>query len=243
MATDIQPDPDEMQAAEYVLGTLAASERKTFEQRLAGDAGLRGSVAGWEKRLGPLAAAVPARSPPPGLWRAIEAALPPASARPKLELIHGTGGADKLRAKLVMWRRMAGGAAALAAMLAVALIGREATRPASQSESFVAAVNRGGDLPALIVRVDMASGNVFVRPVAAQTPENKSLELWYIGEGSAPKSMGVVAGDPLKLVLPASAAGDALGKAVFAVTLEPKGGSPSGDPTGAVVYKGQLIKE
>ena len=243
MALEMESDPDDMLAAEYVLGTLAGPEREAFGQRLAGDAGLRRAVAGWEKRLGPLAAAVPSESPPPGLWRAIEAALPPAAVRPRLELIQGTGGADKLRAKLVMWRRLAGGAGALAATLAVALAGREATRPLLQPESFVAAVNRGGDLPALIVRVDLASGTVFVRPVAARTPENKSLELWYIGDGSAPRSMGVVAGDPLKLLLPAAAAGDALGKAVFAVTVEPKGGSPTGDPTGEVVYKGQLIKE
>jgi anti-sigma-K factor RskA len=30
-------------------------------------------------------------------------------------------------------------------------------------------------------------------------------------------------------------------KGVFAVTVEPPGGSPSGDPTGPVVYSGPLI--
>jgi anti-sigma-K factor RskA len=29
--------------------------------------------------------------------------------------------------------------------------------------------------------------------------------------------------------------------AVFAVTLEPRGGSPSGDPTGPIVYSGKLV--
>ncbi|VTZ22118.1 conserved hypothetical protein [Methylocella tundrae] len=101
-------------------------------------------------------------------------------------------------------------------------------------------VNRGGDLPALVVRVDLATGSVYVRPVSTQTPSGKSLELWYIGAGKAPKSMGLVGGNAIKMPLPA---GLSLDKASFAVTVEPEGGSPSGDPTGPVVYSGQLIKE
>ena len=106
--------------------------------------------------------------------------------------------------------------------------------------SYVAVVNRGGEQPALVIRVDLASGNVYVRPLAAEAPAGKSLELWYIGAGKAPKSMGVVGDDAIKMPLPA---GLALEKASFAVTVEPKGGSPTGDPTGPVVYSGQLIKE
>ena len=78
-----------------------------------------------------------------------------------------------------------------------------------------------------------------VRPVAAKAPSGKSLELWYIERVKSPKSMGVVSGgnDPIKMPLPA---GISLEKATFAVTVEPKGGSPTGDPTGPVIYSGQL---
>jgi len=101
-------------------------------------------------------------------------------------------------------------------------------------------VNRGGDQPALVIRVDLASGNVYVRPLAAEAPSGKSLELWYINAGKAPKSMGVVGADAIKIPLPAGLSPE---KATFAVTVEPPGGSPTGDPTGPVVYSGQLIKE
>jgi anti-sigma-K factor RskA len=144
-----------------------------------------------------------------------------------------------LRRSLNRWRAGAIAASALAAGLAVFVVDRDLRRPAVQP-SYVAVVNRGGDQPALIVRVDLASGAVFVRPVAAESPSGKSLELWYIGAGKAPKSMGVVNNDVIKMPLPA---GLSLEKATFAVTIEPKGGSPTGDPTGPVVYSGQLIKE
>jgi anti-sigma-K factor RskA len=104
----------------------------------------------------------------------------------------------------------------------------------------VAVVNRGGDAPALIIRVDLASGQVFVRPVSTKVPTGKSLELWYIGAGKAPRSMGLVDGGPLRMTLPEGARVD---KASFAVTVEPEGGSPTGGPTGPIVYSGQLIKE
>ncbi|MCA9269818.1 MAG: anti-sigma factor, partial [Planctomycetales bacterium] len=95
------------------------------------------------------------------------------------------------------------------------------------------------DAPALIVRVDMASGRVFVRPVSAETPAGKSLELWYIAAGAAPMSMGIVGAKPENLALPAGA----VEKAKFAVTVEPAGGSPSGAPTGPIVYAGDLVRE
>ena len=103
-------------------------------------------------------------------------------------------------------------------------------------------VNRGGDQPALIVRVDLATGTVLVRPVATETPPDKSLELWVIKAGNAPKSMGVLGSDAQKLTIPI-VANSAAPDLTFAVTVEPFGGSPTGGPTGAVVYSGKLIRE
>ena len=234
----------DMQAGEYVLGTLGATERLAFERSLASQPDLRRAVAAWEKRLGPLNRVGPSAPPPDALWASIEAALPQAASRPELKLIQGSGGPDKLRAAVAYWKRAAIGASALAAALAVAMVGRELTRAAIvPAASYVAVVNRGGDQPALIVRVDVASGTVLVRPVAAETPASKSLELWYIVDGIPPKSMGVVGSDPLKLAVPVSTVSGPSPQLTFAVTVEPVGGSPTGGPTGPVVYSGKLIKE
>ena len=80
-----------------------------------------------------------------------------------------------------------------------------------------------------------------MRPVAAQAPAGHSLELWYIGGGHAPRSMGLVGDVAAHAAIPAGA--DADGGATFAVSVEPAGGSRTGSPTGAVLYSGQLVKE
>lgn len=60
-------------AGEYVLGTLSGDERQALEAQMERDAGLRGRVEAWERRLGPavLAATAPAE-PPPGLFGKIQ---------------------------------------------------------------------------------------------------------------------------------------------------------------------------
>ena len=162
MAQDI-----EMLAGEYVLGTLSAAERLAFERDLASRQDLRRAVAEWEKRLAPLNGAGKDVAPPRALWTALEAALPQVAGRPELKLIQGSGGPDKLRAAVAYWKRATLVASALAAMLAVAIVGREIAR--APADSYVAVVNRGGDQPALIVRVDVASGTVLFLSVELLT--------------------------------------------------------------------------
>ncbi|WP_245412043.1 anti-sigma factor [Methylocella silvestris] len=235
-------DEREIAAAEYVLGTLHADERTLFSSALANDAEARDAVAAWEKRLAPLRQAVDEIAPPAEVWERIEDALPPTASAAVIDSDHDddVSNVTTLRRTVSIWRGAALSAGALAAGLALLTLSRELTRHPALQSSYVAVVNRGGDLPALVVRVDLADGTVYVRPVAAQTPAGKSLELWYIGEGKAPKSMGVISDAAAKMPLPA---GLSTQKTVFAVTLEPQGGSPTGDPTGPVVYSGQLIKE
>jgi anti-sigma-K factor RskA len=236
-------EESEILAAEYVLGTLHADERTLFTSVLAHDREAREAVAAWERRLAPLSAAVPEIPPPPAIWERIECALPPLP-RPIPAAIDGdladAGAANAaLRRMLNRWRGAALAAGALAAALAIFVADRELIRPSDES-SYVAVVNRDGDLPALIVHVDIASGIVFVRPVAVEVPASQSLELWYIDQGKAPASMGLLAKNPMKLPLPAGAL---LEDAAFAVTIEPHGGSPTKAPTGPVVSSGKLMRE
>jgi anti-sigma-K factor RskA len=116
--------------------------------------------------------------------------------------------------------------------------------PADGRDQYVAVVNRGGDLPALIVRVDTGEGVVRVRPLAAETPSGRSLELWYIGVDRQARSLGTLDDPNRAITLPAVAqqAGPVEG-ATLAVTVEPPGGSPTGTATGPIVYSGRLIRE
>ncbi|MEO8669058.1 MAG: hypothetical protein ABI399_11120, partial [Bauldia sp.] len=64
-------DDIEALAAEYVLGTLDAGERSAAEARLAADMSFRAAVAAWERRLQPLADALPPVEPPADLFHRI----------------------------------------------------------------------------------------------------------------------------------------------------------------------------
>ena len=46
-----------------------------------------------------------------------------------------------------------------------------------------------------------------------------------------------------KVALPADAKAAQPGAGLFAVSVEPPGGSPTGKPTGPVIYSGTLIKD
>ena len=236
----------DLQAAEFVIGTLDLDERTAFHARLISDNAASRAVAAWEHRLAGLGGQIDPVLPPQYLWERIERALagPSAKTHP-FKVIDGGGRpsvADgmALRRSRNRWRMGALLSGAVAAALALFVAGK-GLRPAGEVDAtYVAAVNRGGDKPALIVRVDLKTGQVLVRPVAATAPAGRSLELWYIGTDKTPRSMGLVPADAAHLNLPAGTASDA---ATFAVSVEPPGGSKTGGPTGPVVYMGQLVKE
>ena len=71
----MRDDETEAQAAEYVLGTLDAEDRRRFARDLARDPVLQEITEGWERRLGPLAEALEPVAPPAALWDRIDAAL------------------------------------------------------------------------------------------------------------------------------------------------------------------------
>jgi anti-sigma-K factor RskA len=225
-------DEPDMQAAEYVLGALPADERRAFEALLAHDPAARQAVENWQRHLLPLNDVLNDVEPPEHVWQAIETALPISAATPPSLLL--------LRRSRNRWRTGAIVMGALAAGFAAVSIDHLLKTPREAVGSYVAVVNRTGDQPALIIRVDLATRTVFVRSVATNVPEGHSLELWYIGNHLAPKSMGLVDKIDRTISLPEGAS---IEKANFAVTVEPPGGSPSGAPTGPIVYSGQLLKE
>ncbi|TVR09140.1 MAG: hypothetical protein EA385_08150 [Salinarimonadaceae bacterium] len=233
-------------AAEYVLGTLDADERRAFEARLLVDAGLRQEVAFWRERLRAIADGAPEIRPPARVWRNIESNVTRLSGGSLRSAVSDLDEVRRLRRSRAIWRLSTLGAGALAAsILAVAVILPQQIAPPpddiATGERFVAVVNRGGELPALIVRVDTQSGLVHVRSLATEAPPESSLELWYIAGDDAPRSLGLVEDGALPIAAPALFE-DADG-ATLAVSVEPRGGSTTGAPTGPVIYSGQLIRD
>ncbi|MCJ2035678.1 anti-sigma factor domain-containing protein [Methylobacterium sp. J-068] len=239
------PDPNErdLRLAEYVLGTLTPPERAAVDLELAVDPAARAARAAWDRRLAPLALAAPEAEPGPGVWpaiaRSIAQSIADETARP---LAANDDRIGALQGSLRRWRLAAGTAAALAAGLAL-FIAVGPPRPGDGDGRYLAVVNSGGEAPALLVSIDTRAGTARVRPVGAQAPAGHSLELWYVGAGQAPKTLGLVGTGAHGVTLPVKADAQALTAGSFAVSVEPEGGSPTGQPTGPVVYSGRLIRD
>ena len=242
-----EPRDLDLEAAEYVLGTLDLGERSAFEQRLRGEGGAKRAVSEWERRFAGLAGRLDPVTPPTSVWETIERTLArPTEAVPQtFRVIDGGGlladGAPRLQASRNRWRVAALALGSIAAALAALVVAdlRVAVTPAP-SQRYIAAVNRGGDKPALLVSVDLETRRILVMPVAAEAPAGRSLELWYIGDDKTPKPMGLVDTSPATMAIPAGATPT---DATFAVSVEPPGGSTTGGPTGPVVYSGKLVRE
>ena len=109
---------------------------------------------------------------------------------------------------------------------------------------YVALLQKDAGSPAFILTVDAATKNFTVRKVGAQPEAGKSFELWVVSDKlQRPRSLGLIGGSDFtaRPVL-SGYDNDLVNQATYAVSLEPEGGSPTGAPTGPIVYTGKLIE-
>lgn len=219
---------DELLAAEYALGVLAGAERAAAEQRIARERGFAAMVAEWEARLSPWAAGIPEVTPPAQVWDNIAAALP--SVAPPAQ----TGGWWQ---SLAFWRGLSLASGALAAACIGVLIYR-GTVP--ERPPLMASIDGGGHRH-FVATLDPARGSVAVAPAAFTADATRVPELWLIPADGRPRPLGLLRADGgVVISIPQALRPLATGDAVLAVSLEPSGGSPTGQPTGPVIASGKL---
>lgn len=228
-----KPQRADALAAQYVAGTLRGGARRRFEALLSGHPALRRAVAEWQGRLMPLTGALPPVQPAPAVWRAIEHRLWPAPARlPWWQA-------------LSLWRTVS----ALATVAVVALAVRVATPPPAEAPVVVvlqgtAAAPGVTGAAGGVVASFSADGSALVArpltPVSLQT--DRVLELWWARAEGPPKSLGLIKADGTTVLRKGQLPGGLRGSGLdhMAVSVEPPGGSPTGQPTGPVVFYGKL---
>ena len=240
-----KPQLQERLAAEYALGTLRGLARARMQRWMRENAALARAVAEWETRLAPLAGAVPPVSPPARVWRAIEARLPGPAAK-------------GLWDSVAFWRGLGLAASGAAAVLlaAVALVSPQPPVPAPAPVALkvpsteMAAVylavlsDPKTNKPLLLVSAGRNSEQLQVRTLDPSIRvSGKDLELWALPAGKVPQSLGVLGDAERATVKLASAADQSLADVpTLAISLEPKGGSPTGRATGPVLAVGPCIK-
>lgn len=223
------PLPDRL-AADYVTGTLRGPARRRFEALLPAHPALRAAVQRWQAMLVPLAGTVPPEPPPPRVWQRIEAQLFPAPARAP---------APAWWQRLGFWR----GLSALAGVAVIALVVRVAAPPAADGPPIVVVLEAQAPAPGVAPATFVASisgdgRTVTTRPlVNVAVQDNRVLQLWAAAGSGAPRSLGLISNAQSTVVRQASLPA---GTDHLAVSLEPPGGSPTGAPTGPVLYVGRL---
>jgi anti-sigma-K factor RskA len=118
---------------------------------------------------------------------------------------------------------------------------REVVRevPSARPAQFVAVFQKDEQSPAFLMSVDTDKRVVTVRQVAAERLADKSYQLWIAPQpGSAPQSLGVIEQQDDFTVRATLAGYDPaiINNATFGISLEPLGGSPTGQPTGPVIH-------
>lgn len=239
MPMDIR-DPAErsMNAGEYVLGTLSPEERTQFEHAAVLDPTLRHEQYTWERRLAALGLKLAPLAPRPIVWLGVAH---------RMDVDEPVRAAPSLATSL--WAALA---TAASLVLAFGWY-RDATQPPPEpvvervevpvtARTYVALLavpqsNMRWSISVVPERNELvvhAEGDV---PAAARELD---AELWLIGD-AGPVSLGVIpkAGEARRAVpagLPLAA-----GRTV-AVSLEPIGGSRTGQPTGPVVTSATMMQ-
>lgn len=222
-------------AGEYVLGTLSMSRRREVEQRMPNEARLRMAIDDWERRLLPLTALPEPQQPSPGLWPRIENSLP----MPRR--VKQAGGWQAWWNSLNFWRWLAAGSLACSVLLAVVLT-TTPLQPESAPKFMVVLVAPQDKAPGWIVQASNRQQLSLIPLASANVPTQKSLQFWTKGKDwQGPVSLGLVKPGQTQRIgldqLPPLQADQ-----LFEITLEPDNGSPTGKPSGPILYIGRAVK-
>lgn len=232
----MDPAPESL-AAEYALGLLDGEELRQAEHLARTNPAFRAEVERWSGRLAPMLDEVDEVPPPSRLWTRVDAAL---------GAVRTTSNVLVIQRKLKVWRGIAGGMTALAACLALVLLVqlRPPARPVPGAPPMVAMLGDQQKQMQVMASWDPRAQRL-VLAVAGDMPADPrhSHELWVIPVGGKPHSLGTM-GSARQMHMQLA---DALARllqqgATIAISVEPRGGSPTGAPTGPVVASGSLSK-
>ncbi len=208
-------DIDDALAGEYVLGVLDMADRSAVEARMKADTVFAARVAAWEQRLSPLDDETPEVAAPDVLAK-IEARLFAKERRPRNWLAWISLGLS--------------GAVAAGLIFAVVFM----VPPAPQVVAVLATKDA-----TLSYRLTQVGDELTVTRVAGTTaPAGQVHQLWIIAPGASPVSLGLLGDETLVVDYPKPPAGW-----LFAVSVEPAGGSPSGLPTGPVILTAPVTSD
>jgi anti-sigma-K factor RskA len=181
---------------------------------------------------------------------------------PALTKVDRVGDVVILTRRLRRWRSITAAVGAIAALLAVFAVvtlwdpglmtqGRlphskdiAGSQAPALGGRLVAVLQQEPTAPAFLLTVDPQTRTLIVRRVSATPEPGRSYELWLTSSRSAkPRSLGIVGDDEFtRRAIPANFDADTMRGASLAISLEPSGGSQSGEPTGPILFTGKMVE-
>lgn len=240
MASAPDPTGDELLAGELSLGLLENKERAAARARQEREPAFARMVAEWDERFAPLLDEVAPVIPDAGLWDRIRAELDAqANVAPILQTRRrGTN----------FWRAYSIAITAVAAALLLAIgLDRARDTPVAptptpaETRTLIASLASEDGPTRLVVSYQSGTPSLLVTPAGLSAAAGRAYQLWLISPSGTPQSLGLVdAGGPQRVPLAPPLLGAFDGNATLAVSVEPAGGSPTGQPTGPVILSGPL---
>ncbi|WP_108471086.1 anti-sigma factor [Rhodanobacter thiooxydans] len=240
MNTPIDDGNHNLRYAEYVLGVLDADTRAEVAREVLASDEAATAVALWQRRLIPLADTVGDVAPAPYVWARIHDALQ-LDAPARAPLAQPRRG---LWNNLALWHWLGIGASAVAvALLVVVSLPRPAPTPKVAGIAYMAStIQQDNGTTGWTATMDLQHARMVVVPATPVAfAQGHAPELWLIPAGGKPISVGMIARDkPTTIALDPAMLARLRPTAALAVSVEPVGGSPTGQPTGAVIAKGAI---
>ena len=224
-------DEDDYLAAEYALGLLNSAEREAFHGRLAASPGLAESLRGWDEHFAGFSNEIASVQPPRHVQDKLQKRLFGADEHPTSPV--------RFWSNLNLWRSFA--AASFASLLLVSGLNlRQYLATQDTTQVMVADVAGEAGGVKLVALYDQQKGELRLNRITGAPQGNRSFELWLIAGQDAPVSLGVLPVEATGHFSIPIALRSKFATGVLAISDEPKGGSPTGGPTGAVLATGKF---
>ncbi|HHJ20102.1 MAG TPA: hypothetical protein ENJ84_09845 [Gammaproteobacteria bacterium] len=233
------PEVYERLAAEYVLGTLKGKALARFERLVRERPYIRYAVEVWEGRLNPLAELADEVRPSPAVWKAIQSQISATSGNMAVE--SPPSKIDSFWQRLGFWQA----ATAMLSVLIAVLVLVPKMNQHMPMPSYVAVLESEANTPMMVTLGDERKRMVAVRLM--QKPERlpgHDLQLWAMQNKDAdPVPVGVINTNGMETQMSLSRAQwqKIRGAKIFAISVEPEGGSPTGLPSSPIMYKGRCL--
>jgi len=227
MIEESDKDDDTALSAEYALGLLNPVEARAFETRLAVDPELRAQYALWVEDFASMTDGIAPVEPPKSVFDKVSVTLFPEEKQSWLQ-------------KLGLIPALLGGLVA-ALILVVATNQGLLNGPGVSSPAYTAEIVAEDQSLLVLATYDPVDAVLRIERTAGAARDGRTLQLWLIAGDNAPVSLGVLADGEVSTVPIPDTLLAALEGGLLAISDEPLGGSPTGQPTGEVLAVGQVV--